>query len=105
MKILHCPQNIGGMAGLLAKKQSELGHDAYSYSFANNIYNFQSDFSLKNYYSSFERFQKAISFATQFDIFQFYFGESLFGANLGDVALLSRLGKKIFLRLLKIANS
>jgi hypothetical protein len=50
MRILHCPQNIGGMAGVLAKKQSELGHDAYSYSFVNNIYNFRSDFSLINYF-------------------------------------------------------
>jgi hypothetical protein len=96
MRILHCPQNIGGMAGVLAKKQSELGHDAYSYSFVNNIYNFRSDFSLKNYYSPIERIQKAVSFATQFDIFQFYFGESLLGSNLADVVWLSRLGKKIF---------
>jgi len=96
MKILHCPQNIGGMAVVIAKKQSELGHDAYSYSFANNVYNFQADLSLKNSYSPIEKLQKAISFATEFDIFQFYFGESLLGENLADVSWLSRLGKKIF---------
>ncbi|MBD2131561.1 glycosyltransferase [Sphaerospermopsis sp. FACHB-1094] len=96
MKILHCPQNIGGMAGVIATKQSELGHQAYSYSFANNVYNFQSDFSLENYYSPIERLQKTISFIKDFDIFQFYFGESLLGSSLADVPWLSRLGKKIF---------
>lgn len=95
MKILHCPQNIGGMAGVLAKKQSELGHSAYSYSFDNNCYKFQSDFVLKRD-SAFERLKKTVSFASQFDVFQFYFGESLLGSNLIDVAYLSRLGKKIF---------
>ena len=28
MRIFHGPQNIGGMAGVLARAQRELGHDA-----------------------------------------------------------------------------
>jgi hypothetical protein len=32
----------------------------------------------------------------EFDVFHFYFGESLAGSSLSDVALLRRLGKKVF---------
>ncbi len=96
MRILHAPENIGGMAGVLARVQSRLGHDALSYCFASNHFKFSSDIALRKPGSFFEQSYNAFSFAMKFDIFQFYFGSSLLGHNLKDVHWLSLLGKKIF---------
>lgn len=84
------------MAGVLANTQSKLGHEARAYSFTDNCFNFSVDFTLTNPNSVWEFYSKAFDFATNFDIFQFYFGESLLGNKLADVSWLSRLGKKIF---------
>lgn len=96
MRILHAPENIGGMAGVLAKVQSQLGHEAFSYSFTANQFMFYSDFTLKNPSSRFEKLTNAIRFLFDFDIFHFYFGSSLLGSNLSDVNILDKLGKKVF---------
>lgn len=96
MKILHAPENIGGMAGVLAREQSKLGHDAKSYSFSSNIYGFNSDIFIKDPNSIFERIKNAINFSINYDIFHFYFGSSLMGTSLKDVKWLSKMGKKIF---------
>ncbi|MEC1714815.1 glycosyltransferase family protein [Schinkia azotoformans] len=96
MRILHAPENIGGMAGVLAKAQRNLGHEAYSYSFITNQFKFKSDYVLNNPTSYVEKIQKAASFAHQFDVFHFYFGSSLLGNSLKDVSWLSKMGKKIF---------
>ncbi|MEC1719145.1 glycosyltransferase family protein [Schinkia azotoformans] len=96
MKILHAPENIGGMAGVLAREQSRLGHDAISYSFQTNHFKFPSDIVLNNPASKSEKINKAMKFALEFDVFHFYFGSSLLGSGLQDVKWLSKLGKKIF---------
>lgn len=96
MRILHAPENIGGMAGVLAKAQSNLGHEAYSYSFASNHFKFPADYVLNKSNSVSERIKYAISFGLKFDIFHFYFGSSLMGSNLTDIKWLYYLGKKVF---------
>jgi hypothetical protein len=96
MRILHAPENIGGMAGVLARAQVDLGHQARSYAFASNHFKFPADIVMKRPESYLECLQKAVSFSTQFDVFHFYFGSSLLGYTLKDVRWLSRLGKKVF---------
>lgn len=96
MKILHAPENIGGMAGVLARVQADLGHQAYSYSFSSNHFKFPADIVLKQPGSYLECLQHAVSFAMKFDVFHFYFGGSLLGSTLRDVPWLSRIGKKVF---------
>ncbi|MFX4262066.1 glycosyltransferase [Pelotomaculum propionicicum] len=94
MRILHAPENIGGMAGVLGQVQSRLGHEAVSYSFTSNHFKFSSDIILRKPGSFFERLYNALSFTVKFDVFQFYFGSSLM--DLKDVHWLSILGKKIY---------
>jgi len=96
MRILHAPENIGGMAGVLARAQVDLGYQACSYSFASNHFKFPADIVMKRPDSYLERLQKAISFSTKFDVFHFYFGSSLLGYTLKDVRWLCLMGKKVF---------
>lgn len=93
MRILHAPENIGGMAGVLARAQRAMGADAWSYSDQPNHFQYPADYTAS---SISERLSNAVTFSRQFDIFHFYFGRSLLGASLLDVRPLALLGKKIF---------
>lgn len=95
MKILHSPQNIGGMAGVLANEHRKLGIYSKSYAFSDNLFEFKSDIQLENEMSNFEKIKVALKFAKEYDVFQFYFGNSLMGPSLIDVPLLYKMGKKI----------
>lgn len=98
MRILHAPENIGGMAGVLARLQSRLGHEAISYCFTSNNFKYPADIFLQNPDSLLETLYKALSFSFKFDVFQFYFGNSLMGNYfpLKDIPWLSLIGKNIF---------
>lgn len=96
MRILHAPENIGGMAGVLAKAQSALGYKARSYCPRPNHFKFPSDYTLKNPYSLAEKLIAALRFSWEFDIFQFYFGNSLLDDSLLDLLPLSFLRKRVF---------
>ena len=99
MRVLHAPQNIGGMAGMLAKAQRELGVDAQAYSFSNSVFQYASDYGLSCRGTLARQVQAlwfAAKFSLTFDVFHFYFGESLLGPSLADVPWLRRLGKKVF---------
>jgi hypothetical protein len=96
MRILHAPENICGIAGILAREQTHLGHIACSYTVSQNDFKFSADFIMKNPQSTRERLSNAVHFAVKFDIFQFYFGASLLGYGLQDVPWLVHMGKKIF---------
>jgi glycosyltransferase involved in cell wall biosynthesis len=99
MRILHAPQNIGGMAGVMAKAQRELGVDAQSYSFSNGVFQYVSDHELSRRGPLARQVQAlwfAAKFSLTFDVFHLYFGESLLGPSLADVPWLRRLGKKVF---------
>jgi len=99
MRIFHGPQNIGGMAGLLAKEQRSLGAEAKAICFPTGNYTFDVDEIIPTH-STFGRNAFLLKLLGQaiinFDVFQFYFGESLTGPKLWDVALLKKLGKKVF---------
>ena len=94
MRIFHGLQNIGGMAGLLAKAQRELGYAAKSYCRSTGGFRFEAD----EYWQLNEAHYKKLyaKIVPQFDVFQFYFGESLSGPSLTDIPHLKALGKKVF---------
>ena len=98
----HCRENSARPAEhrwdarCLSRAQRQLGYQAYSYSFAPSPFTFTTDRVLKDPASLSERVRTACEMAASFDVFQFYFGQSLLGPNLLDVRWLDRLGKKIF---------
>jgi glycosyltransferase involved in cell wall biosynthesis len=99
MKILHGPQNIGGMAGVLAQAQRELGYDAWSYCHPVPSFKYSADRTLQTMTKGGRVLEWARFLLWEergFDCFHFYFGESLTGAYLGDVPWLKRLGKHVF---------
>jgi glycosyltransferase involved in cell wall biosynthesis len=99
MRIVHAPQTISGMAGVMAKAQRELGADAQSYSFSSGVFQYASDHQLSRLGPLARQVQTlwlAAKFSLTFDVFHLYFGESLLGPSLADVPWLRRLGKKVF---------
>jgi hypothetical protein len=92
-RIFHGPNNIGGAAGLLARKQRELGADARSVCFPTGSYAFEVDQEVTPGLSA--RIELLRQWR-RFDVFHFYYGESLIGSRLSDVALLRRAGKRVF---------
>lgn len=99
MRVFHGPENLGGMAGVLAQAQRALGVDAVSYCREAPAYGFRTDRQFT--YGSkplqlVERLKFMATDAFSFDVFHFYFGASLAGQQLTDVPWLKRLGKRIF---------
>lgn len=92
-RVFHGPNNISGSAGILARAQRDLGWDARSICFSTGSYSFPVDETVPFGVRGRARLLRA---AAEFDVFQFYFGESLAGARLTDVPLLGRFGKKVF---------
>jgi hypothetical protein len=99
MKIFHGPQNIGGMAGVLAAAQRALGHEAWAYCHPAHSFQYDADRVLTVPTRPGRLFEWARFFLWEerhFDCFHFYFGESLTGPYLWDVPWLKRLGKRVF---------
>ncbi|GCL72380.1 glycosyltransferase [Paenibacillus naphthalenovorans] len=99
MRILHAPQNIAGMAGLMAKKQRDMGYLSESFVTTDSIFKYPADYSIKSTSTlgrRTERFQFFAKSIKNYDIFHFYFGESLLGQQFWDVPLLKKLNKKVF---------
>lgn len=99
MKILHGPNNIGGMAGTLSKAQRLCGVDAYSYCLPSEPFNYTTDRTIQAS-GYFGRMSEILGFFAReglsYDIFQFYFGVSYTGPGLHEISFLRRLGKKIY---------
>src|SRR3990167_6384417 len=99
MKIFHGPQNTGGMAGLLASTQRAIGFDATSYCYSTGHFHYKADheITLNSRASRYWQLIKLLATTSiHYDVFQFYFGESLTGTLLADIPLLKKCGKKIF---------
>lgn len=99
MKILHGPQNIGGMAGVLARAQRACGEDAWSYCLPTGNFRYFSD-QVIGAEGSGDRAWEIGKFLLRkglgFDAFQFYFGTAYTGLGLHEIPLLKRFGKKIY---------
>jgi hypothetical protein len=99
MRIFHGPQNIGGMAGVLARAQRELGYDARAVCWPTGHYDYACDEIIEpmNRAGRLEWLARTmLARETRFDVYHFYFGESLAGSSLGDVPWLKRLGRRVF---------
>jgi glycosyltransferase involved in cell wall biosynthesis len=96
LRIFHGPNDLGGMAAVLARAQRSLGHDAQALCYTSR-YGPQTDGTWPAY--GYELLGYNVSYAwavRRFDIFQFYYAQSLTGISLRDVPWLKRLGKKVF---------
>jgi glycosyltransferase involved in cell wall biosynthesis len=100
-KILHAPSNIAGIAGLLARAQRDLGYDATSVEYVQHGYAFSTDRTL-NLDRADNPVKKvlavggfALDAIRRYDIFHFYFGNTLFPYPYPDLPLLRALGKRI----------
>ena len=100
-RILHAPTNIAGIAGLLSRAQRDLGFDATSVEYIAHKYAFGADRTL-NLGRGDSPVKKALAvggFALEalreYDVFHFYFGNTLFPHPYPDLPVLRALGKRI----------
>src|SRR5688500_781682 len=100
-RILHAPSNIAGIAGLLACAQRDLGYDATSVEYVWHEYKFGADrtLGLSRDANPAVKLAKVGRFALEalrrYDVFHFYFGNTLFPYPFPDLPVLRALGKKI----------
>lgn len=95
-KIFHGPLNLGGGPYRLAVAQRALGVQAASVCYPSTLYRYRSDeaFEAPDALTRLSP-EQLESYAARYDIFQFYFGTSLNGLYLDDIALLKERGKKV----------
>lgn len=94
MRIFHGPNNISGSAGVLARAQRGLGHDAEAVCFDTGTYRFTADRLMQP--KGLRLIRALPAEGLTFDVFHFYFGQSLAGSSLYDVKWLRRIGKKVY---------
>src|SRR4051812_37297468 len=100
-RILHAPTNIAGIAGLLARAERDLGYDATSLEYISRRLAFGTDASLHlegqrgplRKGAAVGRY--ALRALRQYDVFHFYFGNTLFPWPFPDLPVLRALGKRI----------
>jgi glycosyltransferase involved in cell wall biosynthesis len=105
LKILFAPHEIGGQMQLMAEELRRRGHFATSASYNQEWFGHVNDinFNLSEVRGSLKKHSRMLSFslwaAQNYDIFHFFWGESLYGLDQFphlDLPLLRWLGKKIF---------
>ncbi len=98
MKILHGPLNIGGMAGVLARAQRQLGVEAFSYCLSNS-FQYNADRLIEAVGTS-SRIRELGAFffrhGLSYDGFQYYFDSSFTGKKFKELAFLKSIGKKLY---------
>jgi hypothetical protein len=97
MKVFHGPNNIGGMAGTLAAAQRLFGHEAVAYCHDLPKFGFTYDRAMPSALAAPDALAEFMrTEAMTFDVFHFYFGESILGPHLHDVPYLLKNDKKVF---------
>src|SRR5204862_4370686 len=100
MRILHAPSNIAGIAGLLARAERDLGYDATAVEYVSRRLAFQTDRSLhlEARHGPLAKGAAVGGFALEalraYDVFHFYFGNTLFPWPWPDLPLLRAVGKR-----------
>lgn len=105
LKILFAPHEIGNQMQLIAEELRSRGYYATTATYNQEWYGYVNDIhlNLQNDHSKIQKHRNTLLFtlwaAQNFDIFHFFWGESLYG--LGpfmhlDLPVLKRMGKKIF---------
>jgi glycosyltransferase involved in cell wall biosynthesis len=101
VKVFHGPVNVAGIAQVLAKAEREQGIESISYCLPSGYMQYSSDRTVKEVgYKHNRAVREYLSFMLhegwRYDVFNFYFGNSLTLNYLSDIPWLKRLGKKIF---------
>lgn len=101
MNILHSPSNIGGQLTLISRAQRKLGYRSDVMVFGESYLNYEYDYNLDiRSDEPIEKMKKKVldffKYAIEtYNIFHFYFGQSLL-PDYQDLSILKSLGKKIF---------
>jgi hypothetical protein len=104
MKVLHLPSNVAGNAYGLVQGERALGLDSNLLSFGKSVYQFPGDISIQNkanvFSKLYNRFKAFTQIRSNYDVFHFNFGSSLFhslgyGVNLLDLPFYSREAVKV----------
>lgn len=105
LRILHAPNNIANQMTILSRAQQELGYSSWSCDFSNNWFNYKSDQCLnlekvKNKYQrAFRMSQFFLNSILKYDVFHFYFGNTLL-PRYYDLPILKRMNKKMVMEYL-----
>jgi len=105
LRILHAPINIANQMNIIAKAQRELGYSSWSCDFSNNWFNYKSDQSLNleklnnKYHRIFRRSQFFLNSILKYDVFHFYFGNTLL-PRYYDLPILKGMNKKMVMHYL-----
>lgn len=100
LRILHAPTNIANQMTILSKAQRELGYYSWSCSFSNSWLNYKSDQCLNlekinnKYHKTFRMSQFFLNSILKYDVFHFYFGNTLL-PRYYDLPILKRMNKKM----------
>jgi SAM-dependent methyltransferase/glycosyltransferase involved in cell wall biosynthesis len=95
-RVFHGPCNLGGGPYRLARAQRELGLDAVSVCYRSPVYRYPADETFAAESEIARLTPKQLdSYVAKYDVFHFYFGMSLEGLSLDDVARLKEVGKQV----------
>jgi hypothetical protein len=96
--ILHGPENIAGVAGLIAAGQRELGLNAVSICLEQGAFGFKADYvyGARNRPRGRAVRDTLMDILTKVDTLHVYFGRSFLGPHLFDARLAAMLGKRVF---------
>ena len=105
MKILHAPNEIAGQMGTLSRAQQKLGYYSRSCTYSNSWFEYKCDNSLNleqltnKYHQRYRILRFFFDAAVRYNIFHFYFGNSLLPRNY-DLPLLKKMNKKMVMHYL-----
>ena len=101
LRVLHCPDVVGGHAPQLARAERAAGCASRAIALGPNRYGYEVDETLGSPSSGrlareWQRWRLLRRALAGFDVIHFNFGSSIFGRRMFDLPLLRRAGKKIF---------
>jgi glycosyltransferase involved in cell wall biosynthesis len=96
--IIHGPENVAGMAGLVAAGQRVLGYDAISICVPNSNFGFGADyrFGARGQPNGKGFLETLLTLLPSAEAIHIYFGRSFLGPSLLDARLLGAIGKPVF---------
>jgi len=105
LRILHAPNNIANQMTILSRAQRELGYYSWSCDFSNNWFSYKSDQYLNleklnnKYHRIFRMSQFFLNSILKYDVFHFYFGNTLL-PRYYDLPILKGMNKKMVMHYL-----
>ncbi len=99
LRILHCPDVVGGHAPQLARAERAAGCDSWAVSLRESRYAYDVDETLASagrLGREWNRWRLLWRALSRFDVVHFNFGSSIFGRRTFDLPLLKKAGRRIF---------